>query len=191
MNIDWGILHWIQNYMACDFMNFIMPKITVIGDFAAIWLLAAIAMILSKKYKRQGVLVVVGILFSLLIGSMLLKNIVARPRPCWLDTSFNMLVAVPTDYSFPSGHTLASVTAATILTLSNKKFAFVAIPVALLIAFSRLYLYVHFPSDVLASIIIGIVLGVLVYKIGMKYPKINKKEKGDDSDYCSDALKEQ
>ena len=86
-----------------------------------------------------------------------------RPRPCWLDSSVWLLIADPTDYSFPSGHTLSSVIGATILTKTDRRFGYAAIPLAALIAFSRLYLYVHFPSDVLAAAVLGVMIGELAF----------------------------
>ena len=77
-----------------------------------------------------------------------------------------MLVKVPTDYSFPSGHTLSSVIGATILTQADRRFGWAAIPLAALIAFSRLYLYVHFPSDILGAAVLGVVIGVLTFRRG-------------------------
>ena len=100
-----------------------------------------------------------GLAVGVLVGNVFLKNFVARPRPCWLDSSVRLLIANPTDYSFPSGHTLSSVIGATILTKTNRRFGYAAIPLAALIAFSRLYLYVHFPSDVLAAAVLGVVIG--------------------------------
>ena len=95
----------------------------------------------------------------MLIGNVALKNWVARPRPCWLDPNVPLLIDLPKDYSFPSGHTLASVIAAAALTRANRKFGWIAMPLAALIAFSRLYLFVHFPSDVLASVALGLAIG--------------------------------
>ena len=74
----------------------------------------------------------------MLVGNVCLKNLIARPRPCWLDSSVRLLIADPTDYSFPSGHTLSSVIGATILTKTDRRFGYAAIPLAALIAFSRL-----------------------------------------------------
>ena len=89
-----------------------------------------------------------------------LKNLVARPRPCWLET-IDLLVKNPKDYSVPSGHTWSAVTGAWVATAANRKFGWVAIPLAAALAFSRLYLYVHFPSDILAGALIGAALGIL------------------------------
>ena len=89
---------------------------------------------------------------------------IARPRPCWLE-SVPLLIANPADYSFPSGHTLSSVIGATILTRTDRRFGWAAISLAALIAFSRLYLYVHWPSDVLAGALLGILMGFLAERL--------------------------
>ena len=166
MSLDWSILHWIQNALVCPAMDFLMPKVTALGNGGAIWILAAGGLICTKKYRKQGVLLLGGLAVGLLVGNVILKNVVARPRPCWLDSSVRLLVASPADYSFPSGHTLSSVIGAVVLTRTNRRFGYAAIPLAALIAFSRLYLYVHFPSDVLAGAILGVVIGTLVYRWG-------------------------
>ena len=101
-------------------------------------------------------------------GNLTLKPLIARPRPCWLDESVQLLIANPTDYSFPSGHTLSSVIGATVLTKANRKFGFAAIPLAALIAFSRLYLYVPFPTDILGAAVLGMAIGLLTCIIGDK-----------------------
>ena len=155
MAFDWGILHWIQNTIACPFLDAVVPKLTMLGNAGIIWILAGLALLCSKKYRRQGALVLMGLLAGLLVGNIVLKNLVARPRPCWLDPSVQLLIASPTDYSFPSGHTLSSTIAATILTKTDRRFGYAAIPLAVLIALSRLYLYVHYPTDVIFSIIVG------------------------------------
>lgn len=77
-----------------------------------------------------------------------------------------LLIANPTDYSFPSGHTLSSVISAVILAKTDRRFGYAAIPLAVLIAFSRLYLYVHFPSDVLVAAVLGLVIGKLIFRFG-------------------------
>ena len=148
MSFDWSILHWIQHTLVCPALDFLMPKITLLGNGGAIWLLAAVALLITKKYRRYGVYLLAGLAAGVLSGNVVLKNLIARPRPCWLDTSVQLLIANPTDYSFPSGHTLSSVIGATILTKADRRFGYAAIPLAALIAFSRLYLYVHFPTDI-------------------------------------------
>ena len=167
MALDWGILHWIQNNITCPFLDAVVPKLTMLGNAGIIWILAGVLLLCTKKYRRQGALVLVGLLAGLLVGNVALKHLVARSRPCWLDPSVQLLIATPTDYSFPSGHTLSSVIGATILTKTDRRFGYAAIPLAALIAFSRLYLYVHFPSDVLAAAVLGVLIGKVSDRVGM------------------------
>ena len=141
MSIDWSILHWVRDVLTCPFLDFLMPKLILLSNGGAVWLLAV----------------------GMLVGNVCLKNFIARPRPCWLDSSVRLLIADPTDYSFPSGHTLPSVIGVTILTKTDRRFGYAAIPLAALIAFSRLYLYVHFPSDVLAAAVLGVMIGELAF----------------------------
>ncbi len=165
-NIDWAVLHWIWDTLQCGALDVLMPIITTLGNGGAVWLLAAIAMLISKKHRRYGLALLAGLLAGVLIGNLGMKNIFARPRPCWLET-VQLLIASPTDYSFPSGHTLASVIGAYTVTAADRKFGIIAIPLAALVAFSRLYLYVHFPSDVLASVVLGTVIAsvsVMLFK---------------------------
>lgn len=146
-----------------------MPKITLIGNIGAVWLIVAVIMLSQKKYRRHGILLLVGLFAGLTVGNFILKNAVARPRPCWIDTSVKILISVPKDYSFPSGHTLSSVIAATILSAKSRIFMAMSIPTALLISFSRLYLFVHFPSDVIFSVFLGIIIGLSVIFVDKKF----------------------
>ena len=156
--IDWTVLHWIHHALSCGAMDFLMPKVTALGNGGAVWLLASVGLIASKKYRKYGITMLAALIAGVLVGNVFLKHLIARPRPCWQE-SITMLIANPSDYSFPSGHTLVSVIGACVLTSANRKFGLIAIPLAALIGFSRLYLYVHFPSDVLASVVIGTVIG--------------------------------
>ena len=165
MALDWGILHWIQNNITCPFLDAVVPKLTMLGNAGIIWVLAGVLLLCTKKYRR-------------LVGNVVLKHLVARSRPCWLDPSVQLLIATPTDYSFPSGHTLSSTIAATILAKTDRRFGYVAIPLAVLIALSRLYLYVHFPSDVFAAALLGLLIGELTFRYGGKLlDKISRRQK--------------
>lgn len=169
MSLDWSILHWIHGALTCPLLDFLMPKISALGSGGAIWLLAADALLCTKKYRRQGLLLLAGLAAGVLIGNVCMKNLFARPRPCWVESGFPLLVSNPTDYSFPSGHTLSSVIAATVLTKTNRRFGWAAIPLAAVIGFSRLYLYVHFPSDVLAAALLGVCIGEAVMRCGRRW----------------------
>lgn len=167
-NADWSVLRWIHAHLQCGFLDYLMPKITVLGDFGAVWLVAAVLLIVTPKYRRHGLMILAGIAAGFVLGNLCLKPLVARPRPCWLEPSVQMLVPRETDFSFPSGHTLASVIGAAILTMANRKFACAAVPAAVLIAFSRLYLYLHYPTDVLASICIGLLIAAAAARLFRK-----------------------
>ena len=168
MNFDWTILHWIQNTLVCPAMDFLMLKITMLGNGGAVWILSAVGLLATKKYRKYGAILLAGLAAGVLTGNLMLKPLIARPRPCWLDESVALLIQNPTDYSFPSGHTLSSVIGATVLTKANRKFGIIAIPLAALIAFSRLYLYVHFPTDILGALVLGAAIGLAACAAGDK-----------------------
>ena len=175
MSLDQTLLYWIHENLSCGVLDALMPKLTLLGSGGAVWLLAAGGMLCTKKYRRQGVILLAGLAVGVLVGNVCLKNLIARPRPCWLDDSVKLLISVPTDYSFPSGHTLSSVIGATVLTKTNRRFGWVAIPLAVIIAFSRLYLFVHYPSDILAGAVLGVVIGLAVYYLGMRQCKCHSE----------------
>ncbi len=168
-NADWAILHWIQENLRCGVLDFLLPKLTLLGEGGALWIVAGLILTASKKYRKHGLCLLAALLAGLLICNIGLKNIVARPRPCWLE-SIDLLVKNPNDYSFPSGHTWSAVTGAWLVTSANRKFGWAAIPLAALLAFSRLYLFVHFPSDILAGAVIGALLGVAAVALCRKLP---------------------
>ena len=157
-NLDWTILEGIRNIFSCRFLDALMPIITRLGDAGLIWIAAGLVLIATKKYRRNGVMLLCALLCGALIGNVALKHLIARSRPCWIRTDVPMLIAVPKDYSFPSGHTFASTIGASCLMRTDRRFGAAAVPLAALIAFSRLYLFVHFPSDVLASVALGLAI---------------------------------
>lgn len=108
---DWSILHWIQENLRCGALDALLPKLTLLGEAGAIWIAVAIGLLLTKKYRKYGVCLSLALVAGLLICNVGLKNIVARPRPCWLE-SIDLLVKNPRDYSFPSGHTWSAVAGA-------------------------------------------------------------------------------
>ena len=157
----------------------LMIFFTTLGNAGILWILLAIIFLCVKKYRKCGVTMILTLVLGLIFGNIILKNIIGRERPCWINESVNMLIAIPKDYSFPSGHTLASIGAATAIFCSHKKLGIAAFAVAVVIAFSRMYLYVHFPTDILAGLILGIILGILSYilvnKFGPKEKAVTEK----------------
>lgn len=158
------ILHWFQT-LHSGILDPIMVCITKLGDKGLFWILLAVVLMCTKKYRRAGATMMLALIFSVIFCNGLMKNLVARPRPFWVDSTFNLLVKAPTDYSFPSGHTSASFAAALGLFMWHKREGIGAIILAALIALSRLYLTVHYPTDVLVSLILGSLYGIIAFLV--------------------------
>lgn len=159
--LDERILYYIQRKLKCRTLDFIFPKISAVGNGGFIWIFISAILMFNKDYRKVGLLVLLGLSVGFILCNLCLKPLAARPRPCWNNESIKLLIPVPHDYSFPSGHTISSVTASIILSVSIK-FGCIAIPIAVLISFSRLYLYVHYPSDIATSVISGILISSLI-----------------------------
>lgn len=168
MNWEFDFLYFLQS-LHNPVLDSIMVVVTTLGDAGLIWILLAVALIFTKKYRKCGVNMALALIIMLVVGNGVLKNIFMRERPCWIDESITLLVKNPHDYSFPSGHTYSSIAAATVIFLRNKKAGIAAFVLAVLIAFSRMYLFVHFPTDVLASLVLGVVTAVAAYVLTNKY----------------------
>lgn len=160
-NLELGVLNWIQAALRSPAADTVMVTITHLGDKGAVWLVLAAVLLARGKTRRYGWAVLAALTFSLLLCNLTLKPFVARLRPFELNSAVQLLVEKPADYSFPSGHTAASFAAVGALYFAGWRRWGWAAALAVLIAFSRLYLYVHFPSDVLAGAMLGIMLGGL------------------------------
>lgn len=170
-SVDLKILSWIHNTLSSGFLDRAMPWISFIGNGGMVWILAACLLLCTKRFRRSGILLLVGLAAGFLVGNLLMKPLIARVRPVWPYPVPALLAQVPAGYSFPSGHALSSFVSATILTRTNRKLGMFALPLAFLIALSRLYLYVHFPSDVLAGVLLGALIGSFVYWLGKRIPQ--------------------
>lgn len=158
------ILHAIQE-LHTDWLDAFMILVTTLGNGGIIWIALSLVLVVPKRTRACGLTMMGAMLLSFLLGNLLLKNLIARPRPFMVDSSVSLLIPKPGEYSFPSGHTLNSVTAATVIFLYFKKAGIGAYVLAALIAFSRLYLFVHYPTDILGGILLGIIDALIVYKI--------------------------
>lgn len=168
MNIELSILDWIQT-LHTPFLDKIMVFITRLGDAGIIWIMLSIVLLLIPKTRKSGAVMVVALVVDVLLCNIVLKNLVARTRPYDVNTGVHLLVAKLHDYSFPSGHTAASFASVTALYLAGeKKLWKFALELACLIAISRLYLYVHYPTDVLGGILFGVISGYLGYRKVLK-----------------------
>lgn len=164
MPIEFQILDMIQS-IRNPVLDLIMVCITNLGEAGIVWIITGITLLFFPQTRKSGAVVLVALFFEVLLCNGLLKNIFQRIRPCDVKTSIELLVARPHDFSFPSGHTAASFAAAFALLFSGRKVLCVpAFILACLIAFSRLYLYVHFPTDILGGIFVGALCAWLSWK---------------------------
>ena len=143
-----------------------MPFITTLGNSGAIWIILTICLLISRKYRKTGIALCCALVLDVIVCNIILKPFVARIRPCDVNTAIQLLISHPTDFSFPSGHTAASFAAVSTLYFCRQKLWIPSLILALLISFSRLYLYVHYPSDVAAGMLFGSIFGFIGYKLG-------------------------
>lgn len=183
MNFDGELLIWIQNLCVNDFATPIFKFITFLGNVGWIWILLTIVLLIFKKTRTIGIMAAFALIASLIINNIALKNLVMRTRPYEFFSEVERLIAEPSDYSFPSGHAAASFAAAIAVMNGIKKFEFKGaytvlyygvLVLAVLIAFSRLYVGVHYPTDVVAGILSGWLIGDLVWKIPIKNNKLKR-----------------
>ncbi|MDY3795725.1 MAG: phosphatase PAP2 family protein [Agathobacter sp.] len=161
MSWEFDFLYALQN-IHNPVLDKIMIVLSTIGDAGLFWIGVAILLICMKKYRKCGLQVAVAMLLTFIVGNLILKNMIHRDRPCWIDPSITLLVKSPSDFSFPSGHSMNGFTASVSILLCDKKLGIAAVILAAAIAFSRLYNFVHFPTDVIAGIVIGIVSALFV-----------------------------
>lgn len=166
------LLHFFGS-LQLPVLNEIMIFISTIGNAGIIWIALGLALLCFKKTRKTGITVIAALIISLLIGNLTIKPLVARQRP-FEANEINLLITAPKDRSFPSGHAMSSFAASVAVILNNRKLGIPAICVATLIAFSRLYLQVHYFTDVIVGIILGILYAVIAHAI-IKYI-INKKQ---------------
>ena len=174
MGIELRILDFIQG-MRTPVGDAVMCFITKLGNAGMIWIVLAVILLLIPKTRKTGIIILAALCIDLVVCNGILKNLFARIRPCDVNTQIQLLIARPDDFSFPSGHTAASFAAVAALYFSGeRKLWKPALVLACLIAFSRLYLYVHYPTDILGGILVGIAAGYIGYAMNQKWLKWNK-----------------
>ncbi|MBE7059054.1 MAG: phosphatase PAP2 family protein [Ruminococcaceae bacterium] len=165
MDWEFAVLDFISETFSCKPMDVIMKAITFLGEAGWLWIALGVAFLFFKKTRKMGATVLGALIFSLLLCNITLKPIVARIRPYDIKEGIDLIIGKPSDFSFPSGHTSASFAAAVAIFACNKKWGIWAVVLAAIIAFTRLYLYVHFPTDVLAGMLLGTLCAVISYYI--------------------------
>lgn len=166
--LEFSMLYAIQD-MHTPWLDWFMVQITSLGDKGWFIITLGVVLFCIKKTRNIGIAILVSVLIGLLIGNGTMKILFERQRPSWLDPSVALLIPNPTDFSFPSGHSMVAFEGAVSIYLQNKRWGMLAIFVAVLIAFSRMYLFVHFPTDVLIGSLLGAAIAWFVYVCQIKY----------------------
>lgn len=160
MQLDGSVLLFFQNVIRNDVLTPFFVVVTRLGDAGIIWLIISLALTFSKKTRMVGIMGITALLLSFLLNNVVLKNLFARRRPFDVIEGLMPLIERPTDYSFPSGHTAASFAVAELFFEKlPKKFGVPALILAVLIAVSRIYIGVHYPSDIIGGIAGGTLAG--------------------------------
>lgn len=171
MNIEFQILDALQR-IHTPALTAVMKVITTLGDAGMIWIILAVVLLLIPKTRKTGIVVAIALILDLILCNGLLKNLVARTRPYDIQTTVQILIRKPADYSFPSGHTAAAFAATMGLYFAkdrDKRLWIPALVLSVLIAFSRMYFYVHYPTDILGGAVIGTLCGYLGAKTAEMY----------------------
>ena len=188
---DYSILNWIYDNLHTPFGDGFFKFITHLGDAGWFWIALAALMLCFKKTRKIGMCMGVALVCGLLVGNVTLKPLIARIRPYdafdpndperlnkfyYMAREVQLLISPPHDYSFPSGHTLASFEGAGAIFFCNKKWGIPALILAALIAFSRVYLYVQYFTDILVGAILGFGFAFFAYMaVGLLLKKLAKK----------------
>jgi len=184
VSFDLPILEWIQANMQSGFMDVFMKIMTMFGEDGIFWIAWSVLLILFPRTRKIGLGMGFALIMGLLVCNVTLKPLVQRPRP--YDFQFSefqkvipLLIEAQHDFSFPSGHTIASFEAAVVLLKNSKKMGIPAMIIAILVSFSRLYLYVHYPTDVIVSVILGTIFAFLGDALAAKVaPRLGARKKG-------------
>lgn len=164
--LDGSILLWIQNYIRRDFLNPIILFITNLGDAGWFWILVLAVMLMFTKYRKIGLTGLAALLIGFFITNLCLKNMVARVRPYEVIEGLELIGKRANDFSFPSGHSTCSMAAAVVLFAKMpKKIGVPALILGILICFSRLYIGIHYPTDVIVGMCVGIIAALLAMYI--------------------------
>ena len=161
--MELNILYWIQN-LHSNFLDTIMVTIfnDIVGTKGEIWVILGIVLLLIPKTRKAGLCVLSAYIVAYYIGDGILKDLIARPRPCMVDETVELLVSKPSSFSCPSVHSMLAFASASSVFWFHKKAGIAALVFAALIGFSRMYFFVHFPTDVLLGSVLGFLIGTAI-----------------------------
>lgn len=175
MQWELAVLDWIQLHLRCGFLDWLMPFVSGLSNHGEIWILLAAVLLLIRRQRAYGLSAACALTLDLIACNLVLKPLIGRVRPFALRPDLFLLVPPPGDASFPSGHTAASFAAVFALKTAGSPLWRPALALALVTAFSRLYLYVHWPTDVLGGAALGAAVGWAGAKLAEAFLKKSKQ----------------
>ena len=174
---DLSVLNFISENIRCPFLDTFFSFVTKLGDGGVFWIMVTFILLIIPKQRKTGLMMAFAMILGLIIGNGTLKNAGARIRPYDLVEA-EIIIKHLSDFSFPSGHTLVCFEAASVLTIRKSSLWIPAVVIAVLVAFSRLYLFVHYPTDVIAGAVLGILFGFCGVFLGGKLYDFIAEKKG-------------
>lgn len=163
--MEFNILYAIQGIRSKVLDDIMLALTAVVGDYGYLWLAVGVLLLIFRRTRRCGAAVLLAYALTFVVGQYLLKDLIARARPCHIDETVELLVKRPSSYSCPSTHTGWSLAAATVIFCYFRKWGIAALVLAAIIGFSRMYLFVHFPTDVLLGAVLGVLSALASVKV--------------------------
>ena len=175
MELELTILDWIQLHLRCGFLDWLMPFVSGLSNHGEVWILLAAVLLLIRRQRARGLSAAFALALNLITCNKILKPLIGRIRPFAFRPDLSLLVPPPGDASFPSGHTAAAFAVVFALKASGSPLWRPALALAAATAFSRLYLYVHWPTDVLGGVLLGAAVGWAGAKLAEALLKKDRK----------------
>lgn len=164
-SIEIQILKFVQETFSCAFLDLIFKFISYIGNKGAVWIVCALVLCIFKKTRKAGIISAISLIFCLILGNMALKPLIGRMRPYEFDTSLKVIIPLLKDASFPSGHTMVAFAFCHSTAKIYKKYRIPLYALAVFMGLSRIYLCMHFPTDVIFGAFFGILFAIAAGKI--------------------------
>ena len=165
VNLDFSILYWIQENLRAEWLDSVCAFLSWAFELGIPWFILGGVLFCFKKTRAAGVIMVTAVVLTFFFNEIALKNALNRERPCTIDPSIKLAIEKPTSYSFPSGHTASCFAAVGTLLFTYKKLGIPLLLFAVLMGLSRMYLFVHFPTDVIAGALVGILMAWVTVRI--------------------------